>query len=118
VKPEAPTCGVHALHPELIIRARAAIPDEEATRAASVLLKAIADPTRLKILAALTAGELCVCDLASLLGMSESAVSHQLRVLRQANLVAWRRAGRQVFYRLADDHVREILDAALEHARE
>ncbi len=50
--------------------------------------------------------------------MSESAVSHQLRVLRQANLVAWRRAGRQVFYRLADEHVREILGAALEHARE
>ena len=118
MKPEAPTCGVHALHPDLIARARAAIPDEEATRAASVLLKAIADPTRLKLLAALTAGELCVCDLASLLGMSESAVSHQLRVLRQANLVAWRRAGRQVYYRLADDHVREILDAALEHARE
>ena len=118
VESEAPSCGVHALHPERIRRARAAIPDEAATRLASTLLKAIADPTRLRILAALSAGELCVCDLASLLGMSESAVSHQLRVLRQANLVAWRRSGRQVFYRLADDHVREILGAALEHARE
>ncbi len=118
MKPEAPACGVHALHPERVERAKAAIPEEEDTRAAVALLKALADPTRFRLLAALTASELCVCDLARLLGMSESAVSHQLRVLRQANLVAWRREGRQVFYRLADDHVRKLLAAALEHARE
>ena len=115
MKPEVPSCGVPASHVE---RARQAIPKDADLEAAVALLKATADPTRLKILAALSAGELCVTDLARILEVSESAVSHQLRVLRQANLVAGRRRGRQVFYRLADDHVREILADALEHARE
>ncbi len=115
---ENAVCGVHALHPERYQAAREAIPPEELVAKASVLLKALADPTRMRILRALSASELCVCDLAHLLSMSDSAVSHQLRVLRDARLVAWRRQGRQVFYRLADDHVREILEDALEHAAE
>ncbi len=111
-------CGVRALHPERYRAAREAVPPEALVGRASALLKALADPTRMRILLALSAGELCVCDLSHLLSMSDSAVSHQLRVLRDARLVAWRRQGRQVFYRLADDHVRGILEAALEHAAE
>ncbi len=111
-------CGVYALHPERYRAAKGAIPRAELVARASGLLKALADPTRMRILLALSASELCVCDLAHLLGMTDSAVSHQLRVLRDARLVAFRRQGRQVFYRLADDHVREILEDALEHARE
>jgi len=115
VKPELPSCGQPSAQVE---RAQKAIPSDADLWAAVALLKATADPTRLKILFALSAGELCVTDLARILGVSESAVSHQLRVLRQANLVAGRRLGQRVFYRLADDHVREILADALAHARE
>lgn len=83
------------------------------------MLKAIADPTRMRILAALQAAdELCVYDISAVVNMSESAVSHQLRVLRSVNLVTSRKESRQVFYRLADDHVTLVLRCALEHAQE
>ncbi len=111
-------CTTLTLHPEALERARAALPDADTIARASVLLKALADPTRMRILLSMKQGELCVCDLSHLLGMSQSAISHQLRVLRDTRLVSWRREGRQVFYRLADQHVEEILEDALEHARE
>lgn len=78
--------------------------------------KALGDPTRLKILAMLFAGERCVGDLADHLAVSQSAVSHQLRLLRNLNIVRYRKEGREVFYDLADDHVRDILMRSLEHA--
>lgn len=84
----------------------------------AALLGAMADPTRIKILDALRMGELCVCDLAAVLGMTVSAVSHQLRLLRTARLVRARKDGKVVFYTLDDDHVEQILDMALEHCRE
>jgi len=115
---EAPVCTTLSLHPEALERARAALPDETTIQRASALLKALADPTRMRILLAMKQGELCVCDLSHLLRMSQSAISHQLRVLRDNRLVSWRREGRQVFYRLADRHVEEILEDALEHAGE
>lgn len=111
-------CGVYEIHPEAVERARAALPKEESILAVSRLLKALADPTRMRLLFALKAGELCVCDLALLSGVSVSAVSHQLRLLRQAKLVAFRRAGKQVYYRLADDHVARLLEGALAHVEE
>ncbi|WP_456445029.1 ArsR/SmtB family transcription factor [Deinococcota bacterium DY0809b] len=111
-------CTTLTLHPEALERARAALPGADTIARASVLLKALADPTRMRILLAMKQGELCVCDLSHLLGMSQSAISHQLRVLRDNRLVSWRREGRQVFYRLADRHVEEILEDALEHAGE
>lgn len=82
------------------------------------LLKGVADPTRLRILCLLRAGEVNVHALTDALDVTQSAVSHQLRVLREARLVATRRAGRYVYYRLADDHVHDILSAALDHGRE
>lgn len=85
---------------------------------ATRLLKAVADPTRFRLLRALAATELCVGDLAAVLGMSESAVSHQLRLLRTARLVAFRKVGRVAYYRLLDGHVVSLIMAALEHARE
>lgn len=117
-KDDVAVCTTLSLHPEALERARAALPDDATVARASTLLKALADPTRMRILLAMKEGELCVCDLSHLLGMSQSAISHQLRVLRDNRLVSWRREGRQVFYRLADRHVEEILEDALEHAEE
>lgn len=112
-------CEVQMIHPKAVARARKGMPSDEHVAVAAELLKAIADPTRMRILAALQAtDELCVCDIAAAVGMSESAVSHQLRVLRSLNLVTPRKESRQVFYRLADDHVTSILRCALEHAQE
>ena len=80
--------------------------------------RVLGDPTRVRILDALSGGELCVCDIASLVGISESAVSHQLRLLRGMRLVRPRREGRQVFYALDDDHIIELLRQALTHVEE
>lgn len=82
------------------------------------IFSALADPTRLRILDALAAEELCVCDLAAVCGISQSGVSHQLRLLRDGGLVAFRRDGNRAVYRLADDHVRVLLDVGLAHADE
>ena len=103
--------------------------DNAATREAQLLSSAtveeiaatfsvLGDPTRIRILDALSAGELCVCDIAALAGISESAVSHQLRLLRGMRLVRPRRAGRQVFYSLDDQHIVELLRLAVTHVQE
>ena len=84
----------------------------------SELFRVFGDSTRIRILYALHESELCVCDLASLLGMTLSAISHQLRILRVANLVESRREGKTVFYRLADDHVHTVLGQGMEHILE
>ncbi|WP_103130645.1 ArsR/SmtB family transcription factor [Deinococcus aerius] len=113
--PRDETCEVTCVHPQAVARARAAQPDEGALARAAALLKAVSDPTRLRLLTALSTGELCVCDLAVIAGTSESAVSHQLRLLREGHLVAPRREGRVVYYRLADAHVTGLLGNVLEH---
>lgn len=111
-------CEVQHLHPEAVARAQQAIPDATCVERASALLKAVADPTRLRILSALAATELCVCDLSIVTGVSESAASHQLRLLREHRLVTHRKEGRVVFYKLADQHVTDLISSALDHARE
>jgi DNA-binding transcriptional ArsR family regulator len=80
--------------------------------------RALGDPTRVRVLDALSRAELCVCDLATLLGLSESATSHQLRLLRSLRLVRTRRAGRMVFYALDDDHITRLFAQGLEHVEE
>ena len=80
--------------------------------------KILGDPTRVKILHALSQKELCVCDLSALLGMTHSAVSHQLRVLRTSNLVKFRKEGKIVYYSLADEHVIKLIDMGIKHAKE
>ena len=82
------------------------------------LFKTFGDPTRIRILTALSRQEMCVCDIAELLGMSQSAISHQLRVLKQMELVKFRREGKTVFYSLADSHVSTILAQGLDHVCE
>ena len=89
----------------------------EISRLAS-FFKVFGDETRLKILWAIDRHEMCVCDLAALLGVTKSAVSHQLKALRLANLVKFRREGQIVYYMLADDHVKAILDIGFDHLRE
>lgn len=87
---------------------------DTANRLAEVF-KALSDPTRVRIVSLLAEGELCVCDLAAALGMSQSAVSHQLRGLRDLRLVRWQREGRQIFYTLDDEHVADLFRRGLEH---
>ena len=113
------TCEVRCVHPDAVEAARARLADRtDALDGARVLFAALGDPTRLRLLAALQAGPLCTCDLAATLGVTESAVSHQLRGLRTLRLVASDRDGRVVNHRLEDGHVGALLDVAAEHAAE
>jgi ArsR family transcriptional regulator, lead/cadmium/zinc/bismuth-responsive transcriptional repressor len=111
-------CSATIVHAERVAAARSAALGPELLAELGELYKVFADPTRLRILGALAVGELCVCDLGAVLGMSQSAVSHQLATLRAARLVAYRREGKTVYYSLADDHVVTLLKMGLEHAAE
>ena len=110
---------MRCVHADAVEAARAHLAEKDsALGGARALFAALGDPTRLRLLAALQAGPLCTCDLAATLGVSESAVSHQLRGLRALRLVASDRDGRIVYHRLDDDHVAALLDVAAEHAAE
>ncbi len=111
-------CKCRVIHNDRILKANDnALQNNEQEKLAN-LFKAIGDQTRLKILLALSNDEMCVCDLAAFLGITESAVSHQLRLLRQLYLVANRRAGPVLYYRLNDHHVNQLMSVGLEHIRE
>lgn len=115
----APGREAPATDAQLVDRVLASLPDEESSRALVAIFDALADPTRLRLLQALSmAGELCVCDLAAVAGVSSSAVSHQLRLLRDRDLVVHRRDGKRAVYRLADAHVTVLLAQGLDHAAE
>jgi len=108
-------CDCEVIHHEVVGNVREKmLPAMEYQNLAS-LYKIFGDPTRVKILHALELSEMCGCDLAALLGVTKSAVSHQLKALRLANLVKFRREGQIVYYSLADDHVKQIIDMGLEH---
>lgn len=111
-------CERHAIHEGAVGAARDAMPCFETLLELSDLFKMFADSTRVRIMSALTSGELCVCDIAALLSLTKSAVSHQLRLLRQSKLVRYRREGKIVFYSLDDDHVAGILAQGLAHVME
>ncbi len=114
----ADRCRCRIIHAERVAGARRkALPEKETAQLAQVF-KALGDPTRLKVLWALANDEMCVCDLAAFLELTESAVSHQLRLLRQLRLVANRRCGPVLYYRLDDAHVQRLFRTALEHIRE
>jgi ArsR family transcriptional regulator, lead/cadmium/zinc/bismuth-responsive transcriptional repressor len=112
---EMETCGCRLIHHERVAQARAKDIPARALSAMTNIFKAMGDPTRLRILHALLDGEMCVCDLAALAGVSESAVSHQLRRLRDLNLVSPRRQGQMLFYSLNDQHVELLLQVCREH---
>ena len=105
-------------HPQLVDHVKLDMPDEEDLYDLAELFKVFGDSTRIRILYVLFESEMCVCDIAALLSMSQSAISHQLRVLKQARLVRSRREGKTVYYFLADDHVRVILGQGMEHITE
>lgn len=115
---ELPSCSSNLVHEEVVDRVRKEMPREESLYDLAELFKVFGDTTRVKILYALFAAEMCVCDIASLLNMSQSAISHQLRVLKQARLVKFRRQGKVVYYSLDDDHVKQIFDQGLTHINE
>lgn len=113
-----PSCEFMHIHDELLEKVRGIMPEEETLYDLAELYKVFGDTTRIKILYALFESEMCVCDIAGLLGISISAISHQLRILKQARLVRFRREGKTVFYSLSDDHVRSILGQGMEHITE
>ncbi|GHU48112.1 transcriptional regulator [Spirochaetia bacterium] len=111
-------CDCTVIHEETVAQVQEAMPDEKVLLSTAELFKVFGDLTRIKIISALLCAELCVCDIAALLSMSKSAISHQLRTLRQAKLVKTRREGNIVYYSLADAHVSTILAQGLEHVGE
>lgn len=114
----SPACQTYCEHTDVVEIVRRKLPQEADVFALAETFKMLGDATRMRILQALAIHELCVCDLVALLGTSQSAVSHQLRHLRAAKLVRYRREGKNVFYALDDEHVKELLHIALVHIRE
>ena len=110
-------CDDNVIHEDAVACAKAAMPDDREMEVLTVLFKVLGDQTRMRIMWALAECELCVCDIAAVLGMTKSAISHQLGTLRDAKLVRFRREGRNVYYSLDDEHVSNILRIAEEHAR-
>ena len=111
-------CECNLVHESVVERVRATMPDEDTLCDIAELFKVFGDSTRTRIISALFEAELCVCDIAELLSMTKSAVSHQLRILRQTKIVKNRKSGKEVYYSLDDEHISEIFKTALEHLRE
>ena len=117
-KKEVPLCECDEIHADAVENRRKNMPEGETLYDLADFFKIFGDSTRMSILFAIDGEPLCVCDIAALLGMTKSAVSHQLKILRRSALVKHRKSGKNVFYTLADDHVRDIIEKALEHIKE
>lgn len=115
--PDNDLCQVSCIHPEAVATASKAVFSGQTLSRLADFYKLLGDPTRLRILSALAASELCVCDLSETMQMNQSAVSHQLRVLRAGKLVTYRREGKMAIYRLDDEHVAAIIASGLTHIR-
>lgn len=115
---QAECCDLLHTHSDVVAHVRQTMPGDDDLLELSELFKTFGDSTRIRILFCLFIGEMCVCDIASLLGMSQSAISHQLAILKRQKLVKARREGKAAFYALADDHVRTMIDQGMEHVRE
>ena len=111
------TCNCDVIHEDVVNEVRNKLQTKEDYIQLAALFKLFGDGTRVQILHALEQSEMCVCDLAALLGVTKSAVSHQLKALRLANLVKFRKEAQIVYYSLADDHVKEIIDKGFEHLK-
>lgn len=111
-------CDCTLVHEDVVERVQKDLPDDEVLYELADLFRVFADTTRVKILYALFEAELCVCDLSRLTGLSQSAVSHQLRTLKDSKLVKFRREGKTVYYSLADEHVRTLIGNGMEHIME
>ena len=115
---ELERCEFQFVHEDVVNAVQGQMPKDEVLYDLAELFKVFGDSTRVKILYVLFESEMCVCDIAQLLNMSQSAISHQLRALKQSKLVKYRREGKTVFYSLADGHVRTILGQGMEHVAE
>ncbi len=115
---DSDVCEIEAVDPERVRRVQMNLTDDESVERLAETFQTLADPTRLRIVEALTQEELCVCDLSAALGLSQSGTSHHLRTLRNLRLVKHRRAGRLVYYSLDDEHIRKLFAQGLEHVRE
>ena len=111
-------CDCDVIHPDIVSSVQKRMPENTEFSRLADLYKMFSDPTRLKILWALHEDEICVCDLAVILNMTKSAVSHQLKSLRISNLVKFEKRGKSVYYSLADDHVKDIFEKGFEHINE
>ncbi|HBG02743.1 MAG TPA: transcriptional regulator [Firmicutes bacterium] len=111
-------CDITVIHEDLVEEVRRSMPPEEELFNLAEFFKVFGDTTRIRILFALFQAEMCVCDIAHLLGMTQSAISHQLRVLKGAKLVRYRKEGRVVYYSLDDDHIKAIFDQGYKHMQE
>lgn len=116
-KNNVPLCESNCIHEDVVNRVRENLPNDDLLIEASDFFKVLGDKTRIKILLALLDSEMCVCDIACLLDMSQSAISHQLRVLKNSNLVKNRKDGKVVYYSLDDEHVKEIIGQGIVHIR-
>ena len=111
-------CDCNIIHADNVENAKNGVQDDDTLIEMADFYKALADSTRIKIINALSVQELCVCDICALLNMTKSAVSHQLTNLKELKLVKGQKKGKEVWYSLADDHVREVFDVTLEHVKE
>lgn len=111
-------CDCDVIHEGIVAAVKERMPEEETLYDLAELFKIFGDSTRIKILWALEEAEMCVCDIAYLLNLTQSAVSHQLRILKQSNLVKSRREGKIVYYSLSDEHVKQIFEQGLSHINE
>jgi ArsR family transcriptional regulator len=111
-------CDCEVIHEHIVNEVKKRMPDDEDIYDLSDFFKVLGDSTRMRIIWALDESEMCVCDIAVLLNMTKSAISHQLRALRNANLVKFRKEGKTVFYSLKDKHVRDIYEIGMEHIKE
>ena len=111
-------CGTHGVHKDIVDKVSKVMPDEAVLYEAAELLKVFGDSTRIRIIFVLCQSEMCVCDIARLLDMTQSAISHQLRVLKQAKLIKSRRSGKNIIYSLADEHVVTIIKQGVDHILE
>lgn len=111
-------CHCDVIHIDIVNQVKDKMPAEETLYDLAELFKVFGDSTRTKILCALFESEMCVCDIAALLNMTQSAISHQLRVLKSSKLVKFRKSGKVVYYSLADDHIKLIFDQGLAHVNE
>ncbi len=115
---EIERCSCTVIHQEVVDEVKDKMPDEDILFDIADLFKLFGDSTRIKIICALFEAEMCVCDLTVLLGMTQSAISHQLRTLKAARLVKARRSGKVVYYSLDDEHIKDIFDAGMNHVME
>ncbi|MBZ9690192.1 ArsR/SmtB family transcription factor [Clostridium sp. M14] len=111
-------CKCNIIHEDIVMNVKDLLPQEETLYDLAELFKVFGDSTRIKIICALFESELCVCDMAALLGMTQSAISHQLRTLKSARLVKFRREGKVIYYSLDDEHIKHIFDEGFKHITE